>query len=496
MQKLTILIFLLTFSISETDPPIAPISAFAEFDISSGSFISYGSYMGGGFGLPMNLIRDLSNDALLYVIVPTSSQYNCNKLLQNNNVNMEIVVYLNYNHDTYWTKNFGPYFIVDGNNEIGIVDFQYDRPDRVNDNAIPLQLANHWNYNYFDSDIIHNGGNLMFNGINQAASSTLPYNANPNLDVNQMMFDYYGIEEYHTVEDPWNNYHEHIDCWAKFISPEKIIICQVPASHYRYAEIENVVTFYQNQENSFGEPYEIYRVYTPNGEAYANSYIMNGKVYVPVGFSQYDDEAIESYQLALPEYEVSGYQYGNFISTDALNCRVMNIPDFEAIQIYHNSINDMPAAMNEYEIIVKLNELTDYGINENSLKVYWKNQYMTEYTSIQLENFEDIYSANIPQQPGNTEVKYFIEAGNLNGRTDRLPIAGYFDFYAFGGPGFNLGDIDMDYLVNINDIFLIVHHVLNSNPITGYGLILADLNEDNTINVFDIIRIVNIILGN
>ena len=54
-----------------------------------------------------------------------------------------------------WTKNYGPYFIVDGNNEIGIVDFHYDRPERINDNAIPYQLANHWNYNYFDSDIIY-----------------------------------------------------------------------------------------------------------------------------------------------------------------------------------------------------------------------------------------------------------------------------------------------------------------------------------------------------
>ena len=48
---------------------------------------------------------------------------------------------------------------------------------------------NHWNYNYFDSDIIHNGGNLMFNGINQGASSTLPYDSNLGMDVDQMMFD-------------------------------------------------------------------------------------------------------------------------------------------------------------------------------------------------------------------------------------------------------------------------------------------------------------------
>ena len=43
-------------------------SAFAEFDISSGSFISFGSYMGISFGLPMDLIRDLSEVTFLGIL--------------------------------------------------------------------------------------------------------------------------------------------------------------------------------------------------------------------------------------------------------------------------------------------------------------------------------------------------------------------------------------------------------------------------------------------
>ena len=133
----------------------------------------------------------------------------------------------------------------------------------------------------------------MFNGINQAASSTLPYNSNPGMDVDQMMFLFYGVNSYHTVDDPWDNYHEHIDCWAKFLSHEKIIICQVPASHFRYAEIENVVNYYENQLNSYGEHYEIYRVYTPQNQPYTNSIILNSKVLVPITGSSWDDDAID-----------------------------------------------------------------------------------------------------------------------------------------------------------------------------------------------------------
>ena len=51
------------------------------------------------------------------------------------------------------------------------------------------------------------------------------------------------------------------------------------------------------------------------------------------------------------------------------------------------------------------------------------------------------------------------------------------------------GDVNLDYVINVQDIILVVNLILNnqfSNP--------ADLNLDNVINVLDIIQIVNIIL--
>lgn len=445
----------------------------------------------------MSLIHDLSVDGILYILVPSNSQSNCENILTNNGVNLDNVEFLNYNHDTYWTKNYGPYFVLDGDNEIGIVDFHYDRPDRPNDNAIPFHLADHWDYNYFDSDIVHNGGNLMFDGITRAASSLLPFSENQGMNVNQMMLEYYGVESYLTFDDPWANYHEHIDCWAKFLSNEKIIICQVPSTHPRYDEIEDAAEFYQNQLNSFGDSYQVYRIYTPNGEPYINSYILNDNVYVPVGFGQWDDDALEVIQEALPGYTVRGYSDYSYLDTDALNCRVMNIPDFEAVRIIHNAINDQSAPLDDYPLGALFIDLSGNGILVESLNIYWKNQFMQDYENLPMVQVNESaeYSAIIPGQPGDTPVHYYIEGGNITGRVDRLPIAGYFEFYAFGGPGFNSGDVNMDGVININDILLMLNHILNVYPISGYGLVLADMNNDETVNVFDIIHIVNIIMG-
>ena len=197
----------------------------------------------------------------------------------------------------------------------------------------------------------------------------------------------------------------------------------------------------QNQINSFAEPFQVYRIYTPIGEPYINSYILNENVYVPVGFGQWDDEALEVFQEALPGYTIRGYYDYSYINTDALNCRVMNIPDFEAIRIIHNSVNNQPYPMDEYPVSAFFIDLSDNGILMESLNIYWKNQFMQDYENLPMTlggNPEE-YSAIIPEQPGDTPVHYYIEGGNITGRVDRLPIAGYFEFYAFIGSDHSFG---------------------------------------------------------
>ena len=55
---------------------------------------------------------------------------------------------------------------------------------------------------------------------------------------------------------------------------------------------------------------------------------------------------------------------------------------------------------------------------------------------------------------------------------------------------YQLGDLNQDSIINIQDIIITVNLVLNSN----YD-ILADMNNDNIVNVLDIIQLVNVILN-
>jgi agmatine/peptidylarginine deiminase len=104
----------------------------------------------------------------------------------------------------------------------------------------------------------------------------------------------------------------------------------VPESDYRYADFEFVANYFALQTSSWGDPYQVYRVYTPGDypyTPYTNSLILNKKVFVPITGSQWDDEALLAYQAAMPGYEIVGIMHDTWETTDALHCRAKGIAD-------------------------------------------------------------------------------------------------------------------------------------------------------------------------
>tara|TARA_B100000401_G_scaffold62534_1_gene36927 strand:- start:107 stop:565 length:459 start_codon:yes stop_codon:yes gene_type:complete len=102
-----------------------------------------------------------------------------------------------------------------------------------------------------------------------------------------------------------------------------------------------------------GDAFEIFRVYTPNDQPYTNSLILNNKVFVPVMNSSWDDEALDVYQSALPNYEILPFT-GSWMSTDALHCRVKGIPDISLYQYSSGDVNT-DNLVNVLDIVLAVN---------------------------------------------------------------------------------------------------------------------------------------------
>ena len=304
-----------------TDPPSGPVRNVAEFEEMQSVLVRY------PLGIPVELVREMAEDTrVLTIVSSTSQQQSAINLYQNSNVNMNNCDFLIAPSDSKWTRDYGPWFVFDGNKQPGIVNFPYNRP-RPNDNDIPIEVADYLNIDLYGMNLETAGGNYMCDGMGKAASTDLIWEENgqyTHIEIDQLAEDYLGIEEYFVTEDPLDDYIKHIDCWGKFLSPGKILIGQVPESDYRYDDFEAIADFFANEISSYGIPYEVYRVYTPGSPQatpYTNSLILNKKVLVPITGNQWDDEAIDSYEAAMPGYEIVGIMTpsggDSWVNTDA-----------------------------------------------------------------------------------------------------------------------------------------------------------------------------------
>ena len=412
----------------ETEPPPAPVKNVAEFDKMQAVLIRY------PFGIPMSLIAEMSQDIEVTTLVSSTSQQNSVlNQYSNNGVNTDNCDFIIAYTDTYWTRDFGPWFIFDGNDEPGIVNFPYNRP-RPHDDDIPIAVANYLNINLYGMNVIHTGGNYMTDGMGYSASSTLVWQENPSLshtEINQRVHDYLGIENYYVIPDPNNTYIDHIDCWGKYLSPGKVLIRSVPTGHPQYDEIEATADYFATHNSAYGIPYEVFRVYTPGDEPYTNSLILNNKVFVPQTGSAWDDEALTSYEEAMPGYEIHGIYDNNWMSTDALHCRTKGIADLGMLYVNHIPIlGNQPSGI-DYDIIAKIKPYSGETVYSDSLWVYYKIN-GGNYNAIQMNSAgDDNYEAIIPAQSEGTEIAYYIHAADHSGRSANCPFIGAPDPFVF-----------------------------------------------------------------
>ncbi len=412
-----------------TAAPPGPVRNPGEFEPMTGVIVRY------PFGNPTNLLAEYSQETDLVVICANSSQQSqASSALSSAGANMSNVSFFLAPTDSYWTRDYGPWFIINGNDEQGIVDHDYNRP-RPNDDVIPSLLATHWGIPAYVMDLTSTGGNYMADGRGVAISSRLILDENTGLteiEIDDIMYEYVGIDRYEKLEYVQTGGIHHIDCSSKFLAPDKILYKQVDPGHSDYARIEANVTYLSQIQSSYGTPYEIVRIYTPNDEPYTNSLIVNNKVYVPMYGSGNDAAAITTYENAMPGYEILGYT-GSWLTDDAIHCRAMGITDRYMLYIDHVPLRDTASSGSDYRVEAYIHDYSNTGLKADSLLVYWETDGAPGYTPIVMSAAARAgsYYADIPAQPVGTEVSYYIYAVDNSDRREAKPYVAPGDAYGF-----------------------------------------------------------------
>ena len=294
-------------------------------------------------GISTHLVKAMSERAKIFCLVDEKKLKEAKKTLRGAGILEEDIEWILEKTDTYWIRDYGPWFVSTASSSkgIAIVDHEYDCFKRKKDNKVPKMIAEALDVPYYDSELVGAGGNMMVDGTGRAVATHTAYTQDPACEtwdetsvplesckyVDNRMEDYFGIQEFQVVADPTGTYIDHVDCWAKFLSPTTILIREVSKDHPQYEDIEKVVRYFESTKTSEGQPWKIARVWTDADQPYTNSLILNGEVFVPIVDSKDDEAALEAYRAAMPDYEVSGW-YGYWEPTDALHCRTIAIPKF------------------------------------------------------------------------------------------------------------------------------------------------------------------------
>ncbi|HOV17076.1 MAG TPA: C25 family cysteine peptidase [Candidatus Cloacimonadota bacterium] len=432
----------LTIPVSLTVQAIPNPSAIrfvAEWEPATGVIIAYAN----GFGLPYTMIADLSTRGKVYVVVTSSNQSTANSLLSSNGVTMSNVYYINPSGvNTYWTRDYGPWTVFDENGNMKIVDFRYNR-NRPYDDSLNEMLDDYFGVGFSYLPLVATGGNVMTDGAGKMMSTNLILSENDGVQTAQvteysytqaqiedLVYNNLGVTEYQFYNDPLSNSSiDHIDCWAKLLDVDKVMIARVPSGHANYAALEAAVTAWQTKTSAYGTPYQIFRVdQSSNNEPYTNSFIYNHVIYVPQWNStpsSYDTAAITAYQNAMPGYTIKPYYLSSWLPDDAIHCRINTIFDDQMIHVSH-----IPPTTLVANSTVTLNVEIKHtnALVPDSIYVAYRYSSTGSWQTAPLTNLaRDEWSAVVPTPAYGQTLYYYISATDNTGRSMQTPLCGVSD---------------------------------------------------------------------
>ena len=354
-----------------TDPPDSIVYTPAEIDSVTGVIFAWEAYP----TLLTDLIKEVAEDDTAWVVVDnTSEQNSVSNTLSNANVNMDRVVFQVIETNSVWIRDYGPWWIIEPENSLAIIDLVYNRP-RPLDDTYPESAAGYFDINYYGLGLIEAGGNMLLDGQGSVIVSNVIFDGSQGFDPNltqeqleQYFLDYFGVHKVIVTPHLINDGTGHIDMFVKLINDTTVIVGEYEnqAAGYpgNYDICNQVASQLANETNGAGRPFNIVRMPMPpynNGITYTyiNSLIVNNKVLVPIyGLSTEfanDDSVLALYETIMPGVEAVGFDCNQIIPANgAIHCIAMKVPALPETIACENLMGDinLDGRINIYDIII------------------------------------------------------------------------------------------------------------------------------------------------
>lgn len=253
------------------------------------------------------------------------------QILEKEQVDLSRVHFFMHPTNDAWCRDHGPAFLINPTaaQPKAIVDWGYNAwgdkyPPYDLDDVIPTLIANHYNYPVFHPGIVMEGGSVEFNGKGTVLTSTaclLNPNRNPHLNQQQIehyLCSYYGVEQVLWVDEGivGDDTDGHIDDTVRFVNEDTVLtVVETNRSDENYSLLQHNLHQLKTMRLLSGKQLNIVEIPMPEplsyeGQrlpcSYANFYIANNSVIVPVFNSKNDERALQLIEECFPGRKVMG----------------------------------------------------------------------------------------------------------------------------------------------------------------------------------------------
>ena len=444
---------------------LAPVRMCAEWEPALGTVIAW------PLKIPVELVRLLARDELVYVLVAYDDQEErARRALADWRIAPDHVRFVRTSVESEWTRDYGAHQVFDRRGRLVVVDPVYVDTPLFAADPPPVELGQEIPYHQrFPGDDRTNvdlaaflglprwpmaayltGGNFLVDGHGAAFTTRAMLDENRSrmaeADFLSLVARLTGVETCHVLDNTEPLGIQHIDCWLKPLDEERLLVKRAPPGHPEHDRIERNVERLERLETCYGRPYEILRVDCPvyGSEpdflteepqpalaAYTNSLILNRKVFVPLFGGPGDETALAVYRAALPGYEVHGFPFDGWRSFDALHCRTRAVFDADMLRLTHPRLRGPVAAGRPVEVSATVEGLGRTKVARRSVELLWRLEGEGEWRRLPLSSAgrPDAYRAAIPPQEAGAVVEYYLAAADRAGRRESLPRSAPAGFY-------------------------------------------------------------------
>lgn len=291
----------------------------------------------------VEIIEALTNYENVHLFIENEKvQQRAEALLENSTTNFDrLIIHLQAINDV-WARDCGPIFVVDSTTgTFKILDWEYNAwgekyPPFDSDNALPEYIATKYKVERIEPGMVLEGGSIDVNGAGSVLTTEsvlLNPNRNPSLsksEIETKLKHYLGVEQIIWLGSglAGDDTDGHIDDITRFLNEETVLtmIC----------EDENDVNYHALKKNEEilekvvlpnGASLKIERLPLPQTKiegttvdgseyvpaSYANFYIANGCVLVPLYDKNYDQLALDLFKKYFPNRDIIGIDCSDLV---------------------------------------------------------------------------------------------------------------------------------------------------------------------------------------